>query len=117
MVKEPLDANADDVLEADGLLLGTTENFGSMSGLIKDFMERIYYPVLEQKQGMPYALFIKAGEDGQGAVSSLQRIITGLRWQEIQAPIICTGELTMPFLERATELGMTMAAGLEAEIY
>ena len=66
---------------------------------------------------MPYALFIKAGEDGQGAVSSLQRIITGLRWQEIQAPIICTGPVTQPYLERATELGMTMAAGLEAEIY
>lgn len=117
IIKQPLDADADDVLKADGLLLGTTENFGAMSGLIKDFMERIYYPVLEQKQGMPYALFIKAGEDGQGAVSSLQRIITGLRWQEIHAPIICTGKVTEPFLERATELGMTMAAGLEAEIY
>lgn len=117
VVKEPLDTHVDDVLNADGLLLGTTENFGAMSGLIKDFMERIYYPVLELKQGMPYALFIKAGEDGQGAVSSLQRIITGLRWQEIQAPIICTGPVSQPYLERATELGMTMAAGLEAEIY
>lgn len=117
IVKEPLSANVEDVMSADGLLLGTTENFGTMSGLIKDFLERIYYPVLEQKQGMPYALFIKAGEDGQGAVTSLQRIITGLRWTEIHPPIVCTGKLNDAFLEQSYELGMTMAAGLEAEIY
>ena len=117
IVKEPLSAGVEDVINADGMLLGSTENFGYMAGLIKDFLERIYYSVLEQKQGMPYALFIKAGQDGQGAVSSMQRVITGLRWKEIHPPIVCTGKVDDEFLEKSYELGMTMAAGLEAEIY
>lgn len=117
VVKEPLDAGIDDVMLADGFLLGSTENFGYMSGLMKDFFERIYYAVLEEKQGLPYGLFIKAGQDGEGAINSIQRIISGLRWQEIHPPITCVGKLDAEFLGQCHELGMTLAAGLEAEIY
>ena len=55
VVKSPLQATAADVLQADAILIGTTENFGYMAGLTKDFFERIFYPVLEQKQGLPVA--------------------------------------------------------------
>ena len=113
----PRDAEADDVLWADGILLGTTENFGYMSGAIKDFFERIYYPCLEKTEGLPYALFIRAGNDGAGARSSMERIITGLAWRAVQEPLICKGTYRTEFLASCEELGMTMAAGLEAGVF
>lgn len=115
--KAPLESNADDVLWCDGILLGTTENFGYMSGAMKDFFDRIYYPCLERKQGLPYALFIRAGNDGLGARSSIERIVTGLAWKPVQEPLICRGDWQDEFLEQAEELGMLFAAGLEAGVF
>ena len=117
LVKLPQHTEPEDVLNASGILIGSTENFGYMAGMIKDFFERVYYPCLEETQAMPYALFIKAGQDGQGAITSMERIVTGLRWTEIQAPILCVGELTNDFLDACRNLGMTMAAGLESGIF
>jgi len=116
-VREPLNAAADDVLWADGVILGTTENFGYMSGLVKDFLERIYYPCLEQTPGLPYGLFIKGGLDGQGARTSVERIITGLRWKPVQQPVVLKGEMQPGFSEQCEQLGMLMAAGLDAGIF
>ncbi len=113
----PLEAEADDVLEADGIIVGTTENFGYMSGLIKDFFERIYYPCLEKTEALPCALYVKGGLDGQGAKSAMERIITGLRWKPIRDTLVLHGEFRDEFVSNCEELGMQMAAGLEAGIY
>ena len=75
----PLQTGPDQVLAADGVILGTTENFGYMSGAMKDFFDRIYYPCLEETRGLPYALFIRAGQDGLGAKTSIERIVTEYR--------------------------------------
>jgi multimeric flavodoxin WrbA len=111
------EAAPEDVLACDALILGSTENFGYMAGLIKDFFERIYYPCLEETQGLPYALYIKAGNDGQGAKSSIGRIVTGLKWREVQPPLVMSGDFSADFTHSCEELGMTMAAGLESAIF
>ena len=116
-VRNPFEAGVEDVLWADGLILGTTENFGYMSGAIKDFFERIYYPCLDKTEGLPYALFIRAGNDGLGAKTSIERIIKGLAWRAVQEPLICSGDYQESFHGLCEELGMTMAAGLEAGIF
>ncbi len=113
----PWDADADDVLWCDGIILGTTENFGYMSGAIKDFLERVYYPCLELTEGKPVALFVKGGLDGQGAKTSVERILVGLKWKFIQPPLVMKGEFQPSFLNQCETLGTTMAAGLEAGIY
>ena len=117
ILKKPLDATPEDVLAADGIVLGTTENFGYMSGLMKDFLERIYYPCLEHTEGKPYALYIKAGNDGAGAKTSVERIITGLAWKAIIPATVLAGDFRPGFCEQCHEIGMTLAAGLEAGIY
>lgn len=117
ILKQPLDANADDVLSASGIVIGTTENFGYMSGLMKDFLERIYYPCLEHTEGLPYALYVKAGNDGEGAKLSVERIVTGLRWKPVMPATILSGDYQDKFSDTCFELGMTISAGIEAGIY
>jgi len=114
---KPPDAGADDVIWADGVIIGSTENFGYMAGLVKDFLERIYYPCLERTAGLPCTLYIRAGNDGLGAKTSIERIIIGLKWKLVQEPIICPGEFQQRFIDQCTELGMTMAVGLEVGIF
>jgi len=114
---QPLEADAEDVLKADGIIIGTTENFGYMAGLIKDFLERIYYPCLEKKQGLPYGLYIRAGNDGTGTKLAIGKIITGLRWKAVEEPLILRGEFDTRFCDNCHELGMLMAAGLDNNIF
>lgn len=117
IMKSPQDTQPEDVLAADALLLGTTENLSYMAGLTKDFFDRCYYPVLEKKQGMPFALYIRAGQDGTGTKLAMKTIITGLRWKQTQDTLILKGEWQETFTEQVEELAMTLAAGVEAGIY
>lgn len=113
----PLSATSQDVLSSQGIIIGTTENFGYMSGQIKDFFERIYYPCLEQTQGLPYALYIRAGKDGTGTQRAVTAITQGLRWRQVQPPTILQGNFNDNFITQCQELGTTLAAGLSANIY
>lgn len=111
------DAGPEDLLWAHGLLIGTPENFGYMSGAMKDFLDRTFYPVEGKIQALPYAIFVSAGNDGTGAVRAIHRIANGYPFNEVQEPIIAKGELADEHLERCRELGMTLAVGLEAGIF
>jgi len=110
-------ANADDLRWCNGLILGTPENFGYMSGALKDFFDRTFYSVEGQIQGLPWCLFVKAGNDGSGAVSSIERIVKGYAFRQVCEPVIVKGEVKDTDLQRCKDLGMAFAAGMEAGIY
>ncbi|HET9734860.1 MAG TPA: NAD(P)H-dependent oxidoreductase [Burkholderiales bacterium] len=116
LMKRCADAGPEDVLAADGLILGTPENFGYMSGMMKDFLERVFYACEGKVNGRPWALFVGAGQDGTGAVTSVERIVAGLRLKKISEPIVVVKELRPEQLAACEELGAAMAAGLAAGI-
>lgn len=115
--QSPFEATPEHVLAAQAVLLGTPENLGYMSGALKDFFDRCYYPCLEKTQGLPYALYVRAGSDGTGTRRAVESIATGLRWRAIQEPLICRGPWREEFVAQCRELGMLAAAGLEAGIF
>ena len=123
------DALPDHVLQADGYVFATPENLAAMSGMMKDFFDRCYYPVLDQVNGRPYAVLVCAGSDGTNAVRQIERIATGWRLKRVADPVIvCTraqtpGAILAPKtialedLKRCEDLGASMAAGLAMRIF
>lgn len=116
-LRPALEAGVDDLMACAGLLIGTPENFGYMSGAVKDFLDRTYYPCEGKRVGLPYALLVSAGNDGSGAVRAIERIATGYGWNAVAAPLIAVGEPTAAQLAQAREIGQLMAAGLSCGIF
>ena len=102
---------------SDAILLVTPANFGYMSGALKDFFERIYHPCLDTTVGLPYGLLVKGDTDVDGAVASVERITTGLRWRRVLPPVTVVGAIGPGDIERATELGAALAAGMAAGMF
>ncbi len=116
-VLRAFDAGLDDLLWADGLLIGTPENFGYLSGAVKDFLDRTYYPAEGKTLGLPWAMFVSAGNDGAGAVRALERIATGYGWTRVADALVVQGEPDEAALARCRELGQTLGAGLACGVF
>lgn len=117
MVKTPQQVNSKDILLADAVILGTTENLGYMAGLTKDMFDRCYYDWLDKKQGMPYAIYIRAGYDGTGTQQALSTINNGLRWNMVQEPLVLKGDWKEEFTKQVYELGMAVVVGMDLGIF
>jgi multimeric flavodoxin WrbA len=123
------EAGAANVLDASGYVFATPENLAAMSGQMKDFFDRVYYPVLDRLNGRPYGVLICAGSDGRNAAQQIERIATGWRLKAVAPPlIVCTHAQTpedilrpkiieTAALEHCAELGATLAAGTALGIF
>ncbi len=111
------DAALEDLLESDGLIFGTPENFGYMSGALKDFFDRTFYPAEPHKINLPYALFVGAGNDGSGAINAVERIVKGYPLRKVTEPVLSVGKVNEQSLLACEELGLSMATGLSMGIF
>ena len=112
VTKAALEATPVDVLGADAYVLGTPANLGYMSGALKHFFDQIYYPCLESTGGRPYGVYIHGNSDTEGALRAIEKVVTGLDWQRVQAPVCVIGEPSPADLDACFELGAAVAAGL-----
>jgi NAD(P)H-dependent FMN reductase len=122
-------AQAADLLAADGYIFVAPENLAALSGAMKEFFDRNYYPLLDRIQGRPYAVLVCAGSDGTNAVRQIARIAAGWRLKVVAEPlIVCTHaqtpdailaekQLTEAELAPCAELGQALAAGLALGVF
>jgi multimeric flavodoxin WrbA len=112
VTKAALEATPVDVLGADAYVLGTPANLGYMSGALKHFFDQMYYPCLDSTAGRPYGVYIHGNSDTEGALRAIEKVVTGLDWQRVQAPVCVIGEPDRAALDACWELGAAVAAGL-----
>ena len=119
MLKQAAEAGMEDLVGCDGLVIGSPEYFGYMAGMIKDFFDRTYEAARGRKEVFkkPYAVFISAGNDGNGALTQIERICLGYQFKKIYDPVIVKGEVDRDALSRCNELGKIIAAGCREGIY
>lgn len=122
-------AGAADLLAADGYIFAGPENLAALAGEMKAFFDRTYYAVLGRIEGRPYAAIICAGTDGENAKRQLERICTGWRLKRVadtqiaitgaqtKEEILAAKQIGAADLEKAREMGATLAAGLEMGIF
>lgn len=125
LVRPALEATAQDVLAADGHLLGTSANFGYMSGALKHFFDSTFLQIggaldssgagdasgsSGETAKRPYGLYVHGRYDTTGAIRSVRSIVQALGWREAYDVLDVLGEVTDAHLESAYELGATLAA-------
>lgn len=111
------DAGTDDLRTADGLMLVAAENSGALSGGMKDFLDRVFYPAIDAALVLPYALLLSAGNDGRGAQRQAERILSGIPFTAATEAVILRGEVTDEHRQASEELGHAFAAGLAMGIF
>ena len=119
----------DAMLDSAGYLFICPENLGTMSGAMKEFFDRCYYPLLGRIEGRPYATAIAAGSDGRGAQGQIDRIVTGWRLRRVaegmivnlgaQSPEAILAPKTVAPLDlvRCRQVGAALGEGLRLGIF
>ncbi len=109
-----LGATPSDALAADGYILGTPANLGSMAGALKHFFDTVYYPCLDITAGRPFGLYVHGNNDTAGAINDITKIITGLRWRQCTATVSVLGQPDRGALDACWNLGATVGAHIVA---
>ena len=117
MCLTPFEVKSQDLLRADAVVIGTTENIGYMAGATKDMFDRCYNDWLDCTEAKPVALYIRAGLDGTATKRALTSICSGLKWRLVAEPLILKGDWDDRFIKEVADLCLGVAAGLDMGIF
>ena len=117
------EADADTILAADGYLLATPANLGTMSGALKHVFDATFLHVggalsddgsagasQAGTRGRPFGLVVHGRYDTSGAVRDVLAVTGALGWRDAGEPLEVLGDVGDDDLSAATELGATVAA-------
>lgn len=123
VVERPaLEASAQDVLDADGIVLGTPANFGYMSGALKHFFDSTFLEIggaLSDDGSAAgggdagtkvFGFYVHGRYDTTGAVRAVESITAALPWRQAAPTLDVVGDVTDETTDAAYELGATLAA-------
>ena len=117
ILKRAREASLDDLLGCSAIAIGSPEYFGTMAGLVKDFFDRTFEQAQEKTIGLPFVLFVCAGNDGRGAILQMERLAAGYKWRKALEHCRIVGPPTENDLLVVEELGQTLSAGLNFGIF
>jgi flavorubredoxin len=117
ILKKAKDANINDLLNCNAIAIGSPEYFGTMAGMIKDFFDRTFEGAQDKTIGLPFVVFVCAGNDGRGAIAQIERIAAGYKWKKVQEHVRVVGVPTEKDFGELEELGQTLAAGGDFGIF
>jgi flavorubredoxin len=117
ILKKAKDANINDLLNCNAIAIGSPEYFGTMAGMIKDFFDRTFEGAQDKTIGLPFVVFVCAGNDGRGAIVQIERIAAGYKWEKVLDHLRVVGIPTENELGQLEELGQTLAAGVDFGIF
>jgi flavorubredoxin len=117
ILKRAASATVEDLMHCNAIAIGSPEYFGTMAGMIKDFFDRTFEAAQEQTIGLPFVLFVCAGNDGRGALTQIERIAAGYKWKKVHEHIRIVGSPTENDLIDIEILGQTLAAGVDFGIF
>lgn len=115
------EADHEDLLAADGYVLGTPANFGYMSGALKHMFDSTFLQIggaLDDSGGgvpnaggsKPFGLYVHGRYDTTGAVRSVLSFTGALGWKQGYDVLEVLGDVAESDTEKAYELGGTIAA-------
>ena len=113
----PFETKTNSFQSIDGVLIGTTENFGYMAGATKDFFDRCYEKLIDKTDGLPVFYYVRAGLDGEGSQVAINKILKGLKWKQVLPPLILKGAWSNNFLDEVEEKALIFINGIEMGIY
>ena len=116
-VLKPQQIMSHTILNCDGIIIGTTENIGYMSGLTKDMFDRCYNTWINKTNGKPVCIYIRAGLDGTATKNSIENIVKSLSWRIVQPTLILKGDYQELFEKSVYNLGGAFSAGIENNIF
>ena len=125
VARPALEATAQEVLAADGIVLGTSANFGYMSGALKHFFDSTFLQIgggldadggaggggaAESGGTIPWGLYVHGRYDTTGAVRAVESIAGALPWRRAAPVLEVLGDVGTQEQEAGYELGATLAA-------
>jgi flavorubredoxin len=117
ILKKAGDTKIADLLNCNAIAIGSPEYFGTMAGMIKDFFDRTFEAAQEKTIGLPFVIFVCAGNDGRGAITQIERIAAGYKWKKALEHLRIVGTPTEKDFADLEELGQTLAAGVDFGIF
>lgn len=112
------EAESQDVIKADGIMLFMPEMLAAIGGEMKAFFDRAFYPLERaEKFAVPYVAVIACGNSGDGAVKQIDTIMRGLRSRKIADHLIIHGEPDNAAIASSCELALGFAEGLRLGMF